>query len=348
MRYLGQDEKGKTRALWEEAFPEDSKPFDDYYYREKVRDNRILVKEEEGEIISMVHLNPYRIRVRDRQYTLAYIVGVATRKDRRHRGHMGDLLKKMLRDMNADREPFTFLMPAAEAIYRPFGFRFVWDRPALEWKEEVWESLEKTEAGLTEQEGPDRDRRIRELACWQQAFLEKNWEVHSVRDEAYVRRTMLELISENGSWTVLREKDTGRIRGMESWWGWNGRERRFLYGEGDQVRPAGIPKPVIMARITCLEEFVRTISLKEDSREEELRQQIRIRDELIPENDGAFLWILDKNGSRMERTDAEGDCPSIGIEELAEWLMGYKIPEGLPVWADRIRPLRGIFLDEIV
>lgn len=346
MRYLEQNEKGKTRVLWEEAFPEDSKSFDDYYYREKVKDNRILVKEEDGEIISMVHLNPYRIRIRDRQNTLAYIVGVATRRDRRHRGHMGDLLKKMLKDMNAAREPFTFLMPAAEAIYRPFGFRFVWDRPALEWKEEAWGGLEKTEADLTEQTEPDRA--IRELACWQQAFLEKRYEVSSVRDEAYIRRTMLELISENGSWTVLRDKDTGRIRGMESWWGWDSRERRFLYGEEDLVCPAGSPKPIIMARITCLEEFVRPISLKENVPEEELRQQIRVRDELIPENDGVFCWTLNKTGSRIERMADPGDCPSVGIEELAEWLMGYKIPEGLPEWAEQIRPLQGIFLDEIV
>lgn len=31
IRYLKETEKYKSRELWEEAFPEDSKSFDDYY-----------------------------------------------------------------------------------------------------------------------------------------------------------------------------------------------------------------------------------------------------------------------------------------------------------------------------
>ena len=33
------EEKNKTRKLWEHAFPEDSRKFVDYYYKEKCRDN---------------------------------------------------------------------------------------------------------------------------------------------------------------------------------------------------------------------------------------------------------------------------------------------------------------------
>ena len=36
IRYLEQEEKGRTRELWEEAFPEDSVSFADYYYKEKM------------------------------------------------------------------------------------------------------------------------------------------------------------------------------------------------------------------------------------------------------------------------------------------------------------------------
>ncbi|MEG7530565.1 MAG: GNAT family N-acetyltransferase, partial [Hungatella sp.] len=63
IRYLAEDEKTKSRALWREAFPEDSESFDDYYYTEKIRDNQILVMEEDGKIISMLHLNPYQIAI---------------------------------------------------------------------------------------------------------------------------------------------------------------------------------------------------------------------------------------------------------------------------------------------
>ena len=42
IRYLEENEKNKSRELWEEAFPEDSREFDDYYFSEKTRDNKIL------------------------------------------------------------------------------------------------------------------------------------------------------------------------------------------------------------------------------------------------------------------------------------------------------------------
>lgn len=348
MRYLDQKEKERTRDLWEEAFPEDSASFDDYYYREKLKDNRILAREENGQIVSMAHLNPYRIRVRDREYMLHYIVGVATREDSRHRGHMRAILGKMLRDMCAAGEPFTFLMPAAEAIYRPFGFRFVWDSCPAVWREGPEGSWEEVDLGQALRSDEDSCASIRELAVWQQEFLEKRYEIWAVRDEAYIRRMMLELASENGSWRLLRDRETGRILGMESWWGWGSREQRFLYGEEDAVHRSGTPKPAIMARITCLEEFVRSVSLKKEAPVDQLQVMIRVRDEIIPENDGVFLWILDRTGSRMERQEQEEECPSIGIEEMGEWLLGYRKAEHLPQWAGWIRRLKRIFLDEAV
>ena len=60
IRYLEAEEKGRTRALWNEAFPEDSVSFGDYYYKEKTKDNRILVCEEEGRIVAMLQSIPTR------------------------------------------------------------------------------------------------------------------------------------------------------------------------------------------------------------------------------------------------------------------------------------------------
>ena len=63
-----------------------------------------------------------------------YIVAVATKESRRGKGYMREVLTKALRDMNLEGRPFTFLMPAAEAIYRPFDFRFIWKKPLLSLK----------------------------------------------------------------------------------------------------------------------------------------------------------------------------------------------------------------------
>ena len=38
IRYLEQEEKGRTKELWKEAFSEDSLSFVDYYYEEKMKE----------------------------------------------------------------------------------------------------------------------------------------------------------------------------------------------------------------------------------------------------------------------------------------------------------------------
>ena len=130
--YLNSSEKNSCRSLWEEAFPEDSAPFTDYYMEEKTKDNKILVLRKNGRILSMLHRNPYEVYVRDRLWKCDYIVGVATAREGRRRGYMRRLMNRALSDMRAEGMPFCFLMPAAEEIYLPFGFTFIFDQP--EWE----------------------------------------------------------------------------------------------------------------------------------------------------------------------------------------------------------------------
>ena len=65
VRRLEQSEHGNTRPLWEEVFTEDTQAFLDYYYYIKTKDNQIYVVEEDGQICSMLQLNPYRIKVEE-------------------------------------------------------------------------------------------------------------------------------------------------------------------------------------------------------------------------------------------------------------------------------------------
>lgn len=156
-RCLGQEEKEKSRTLYEEMFPEDGKAFVDAYYRIKAAANRILVLERQKQILSMLHLNPYRFWLRGSLVDSSYIVAVATRPQYRHQGCMKRLLTKALEDLYQEKQPFAFLMPAKEAIYTPFGFRRMGNRDdeilgraSLEelkrdydlfvWKDEVYKS----------------------------------------------------------------------------------------------------------------------------------------------------------------------------------------------------------------
>ena len=58
-KYLSAEERERTRALYQAAFPEDTERFVDFYYQYKTRDNQILALEQDGQIVSMLHRNPY-------------------------------------------------------------------------------------------------------------------------------------------------------------------------------------------------------------------------------------------------------------------------------------------------
>ena len=125
VRYLKDEERIRSRALYDEVFVEDADAFSELYYQIKTQDNQILVAEDNGAIVSMLHRNPYTFRFRGTSIPAEYIVAVATKVTYRHQGLMRELLTKALRDMYADGRPFTFLMPADEAIYTPFDFRLM-------------------------------------------------------------------------------------------------------------------------------------------------------------------------------------------------------------------------------
>lgn len=399
IRYLDDREKQACRELWEEAFPEDSKEFDDYYFRDKLRDNRILAlvgedeprKEEKkpggtGEdlgVDAMIHLNPYSLMVRGFCWQVDYLVGVATRREKRHKGYMRRLLLQMMKDMRQEQMPFCFLMPADEAIYRPFGFTYIyrqkefvrgegWEQ-AKERRQGTWKGrkrqgrnepqeimLEAASLGedglwklgrlIPQEESEEYRVRLEEAAQWMDHWLGNHYQVYAKRDMAYLDRLISELSSENGTLDILYHK--GKIAAMESWWGRAEREQRLLYGEAPYVKTTdGLGKPAIMARIISPEAFAPVIRLKEkrdcgDSCE----ILLFIQDPLIEKNQGLWVWHLDRKTSWLEKTKEDKFSPELAltIDELTAWWFGYHIPTAAEPYRQRIDTLRDVFLDEIV
>lgn len=132
IRYLQQEEKKNSEALYREAFPEDKDDFVNYYYSYVTKDNKILAVEQAGEICSMLHLNPYRLSVNGTEVNAYYYVAVATKESYRHQGMMRSLLCRSLNDIHEENQPFTYLMPAAKEIYEPFAFRIVYEQKKVE------------------------------------------------------------------------------------------------------------------------------------------------------------------------------------------------------------------------
>lgn len=123
-----------TRPLWEEVFYEDSVQFTDYYFKNKAERNIGYVIGQ-APYDAMMFRTPYTLQIGKSQKEISYIVGVATRKECRHRGYMRELLLHSFREMYAEKQPFTFLMPANPAIYEPFDFQYVYERDVWTFKE---------------------------------------------------------------------------------------------------------------------------------------------------------------------------------------------------------------------
>lgn len=280
IKYLTGTDKLKCRDLWEEAFPDDSEQFCDYYFKEKLKDNRILaIIEEEtphkddksiqidnaqsnqtendqsrqienslsdqiknnnsAQVEAMIHLNPYNLMVKGRPWQINYLVGVATRKEKRHQGYMRRLLLQMLADLHQEKAPFCFLMPAKEAIYRPFGFTYIFCQPQFALRDNH-ALLKKTVSKPSPTGGLIfYEDALSEAARWMEGWMSEHYQVYAQRDQAYLLRLAAEIASEDGILELLYDK--GQVAGISAQWGLNRKEQRLLYGGEPYVYEKRLP-----------------------------------------------------------------------------------------------------------
>lgn len=339
IRKLEPQEHGKTRALYEEVFSEDSRSFVDYYYTEKTRDNQIYVVEEAGEIQAMLHLNPYTLMVNGSRKAAHYIVAVATRKEYRGRGYMAALLKQALTDMYQAGESFTFLMPAAEAIYLPHDFRTVYEQqrkfcPEEEYRQAPGPASE--DPGILVSKAKEEESE--ELAEAANGWLGEHFQVYALRDAAYYRRLQKEYASDGGC--LMIERENGVITGC----------RTYMPGE------TGEEKPKIMIRITDLRRMLMSLRLKSL-----MAVCFQVTDSILPENNRCLVLTGTEFSGVMlmdgKQENSEGTIPigALGsflfgartVEELTRE-PGVEMTERMKREMEKIIPLDKIYLNETV
>ncbi len=347
IRYLKQEEKSESRALWEKVFSEDSQSFLDYYYSDRVRKNKILTAWKEEQLTAMLHRNPYEVVVKDRIWKVDYIAGVATDPGFRHQGYMSRLLGRCFSDMYMERMGFCFLVPVNPVIYHPFDFTYICDLPGRGLNE-------KGSFRLSRRAFMEWSDDSREAARFVGKQLEKKYEVYALRDEEYYRNLCREVRSDKGDLILLFTRDDReRLAGVWAYYGETADNQRELICLPDYLKETGPLKPAVMGRIIHLEQFVSVIRLKEDCAVSEMELLIEVKDDFVRQNAGVFRWRLGLEGSNMIRIDEEsGIRPhlSMGIGEITSWLFGYgfpSVPEDRRTMVERIRPLKGIYFDEI-
>lgn len=120
------DEKLKTRKLYEKCFDFDKINFIDYYYDVIIKRNEIAVMlDDDHNVVSMIHLNPYTYSVLGKTFNVHYLVAVATAIEHRGKGYMRKVMDEALNYLKELGEPFCYIVPADEKLletYSKFGF----------------------------------------------------------------------------------------------------------------------------------------------------------------------------------------------------------------------------------
>ena len=306
IRYLNEAEKKDSRFLYEQCFPEDSKLFVDYYYKEKCRDNQIAAAVDAGNIISMIHANPFWVSFCGNRTRVHYLVAVATDVAYRRQGWMRRLLAQVLTDGYSRGEPFSFLMPADPAYYEPFGYRH-WN------SQTVWE-LPKRQT--TEGAVPLERRDMGLLAAFSNRVLASRFDLYVLRDSAYYERLKKEQKSEAGDVMVVWESeipgDRPRITGSFCYGFEDGIEvREPIFETGIKARK----KPLMMGRVIHLERFIRGLHFSEP-----YDAVVRVRDDMIAENNGCFRIHIDTGGGTAVRAETYETAKAMDIAELGQIL----------------------------
>lgn len=327
-------ENQRARKLYEEIFDEDSPAFVDYYFRVKAAENEIFVVEnEKQEILATLHLNPYEMMFCGEKVKTNYIVAVATRADCRHQGMMRSLLQASLQEMYRRKETFTWLMPAAEAIYRPFGFRFIYEKNKMTVTADVLrraETDEKWQIHSDQEVSGDifceeaKKEDLAELACFAEKQLSKLAEVYTVHDIAYFEQRMQEVGCEGGSLIPIRKEkeicgyflalkkdreaweivveDAVQKKAFPAVLHWFGAsEEKCTFTAFPQIWEQYAQSenvPAIMGRIVHLERFVCCLKIKKEQ-----EWKIRLTDSLVPENNGYFIIKTGIEGGSLIRVE---------------------------------------------
>lgn len=282
-----------TRMIWEKVFREDTKDFLDYYYNNIAVKNQMYVMKRESEMISMLHLNPYSVFMNGELSLIHYIVAVATLEEYRKQGIMGKLLRTSLNDMYDRKEIFTYLMPAAEAIYSPYNFVTVYEQ--LHYKYEgnisLMESINSSffELGLAVKASYMEAEEVEQVAIFAHEELGKQYNIFTVHSTSYMTQVLKEQKCQNGGIVVV--KADSKIIGYFYMAKENNELIRecIMNPEYEEVQKIienhleQVDKTKIMIRPIHVEQFLNTMIV-----DKKLGTEICVKDPIIERNTGVY------------------------------------------------------------
>ncbi len=306
------------QKMWRDIFG-DSEEYVSWYFEQKWQENEaFILRDDREEICSMLHLNPYKIKMQKEDLDLHYIVGVCTRPDQRKKGLMGQLIKEAFQWLYEKKEPFSYLMPAREGIYEPYDFRKIYQAQ----KEKVKEaSCDEKKAiyrfvDYREVEEPEREK----LEAVASQYLSSRFCMYARRSQDYFQQIVAEMQACHGKLLLIYEEQN--LKGYLEYGAEENSvevfeiageiERESVYasfmtylkdnGKGEEFQVNVIPFEhkeghkghSIMARII---HFPECASLLRSKNSKEIR--LKIRDSYISQNNGKWQLNVKEDGCQV-------------------------------------------------
>ena len=278
---------------------------------------------------------------------------------------MKNLLIHALQDQYSQKMPFTFMMPAAEAIYHPYDFRFVYEQKQIELDEAFFSARKEYKndeyRNISQERIVDRDARFMD-AGKMAAFVEENfsdcWNVIALRNAQYYQTQILEQQSEFGGMRLVFEEEKlvciyayAKEEGLEI------REPPYLEGKEDLFWASvdGLREPEEKVMVYGLEEIpdcldgeksvskgiykekpvimVRIVHLQElfskmkIPLECEIHCSFAVIDPILHKNSRIWKLSSSKGEESLSVSETEDSQGVLSIAALTEILFGYKTPE---------------------
>lgn len=139
-RVVNEERMPQVEELWDYCFEKREEPFFKYYFGEYVGKNNMVIggfekvgpADDEGKqreklrekLRTMVHVNPYMLRIREQEQLTPYLVGVATAPEARGQHAFGSLLETTFEVLRSEGFTFATLMPIYAGIYLRYEFAY--------------------------------------------------------------------------------------------------------------------------------------------------------------------------------------------------------------------------------
>ncbi len=329
IRYAKEGEKDSIREIWDYCF-NDSPKFTDYYFENRYDKYNTVVVDEDGEIVSSLQLNQYKINLNDKYYDTSYVVGVSTLPQVRGKGYMKNIMEFTLEELYKKGQLISILMPIDYRLYRKYGYEHCYDQ--IEYNIDI-ESLKSFKS-----KGIMKKATLRDLDYFvdiHNSFLDDvNGNIK--RDKSYYENLFEEVKSEDGHIYIHQDREIDgyiiyflnddnmfvrelfykNIDSLKSM-------LKFIYNHNTQCKSVTIStpindkirfildnpknstikiKPFMMGRIINLEKYLKGLDI-EINLEETIN--ISIIDDFIEENNGVFRIMLKDKKLNIEKGNFE-------------------------------------------